>query len=230
MCVIAPLALLVALRVGPPDGAARQLDSQLVLDRYAARLLREEGPKVLVFSYTVSQSGPRAIEQSHRIYRSGDLVRDETIMVDGVRQKNIRIARYRNRYTLDNLAPRVTQYAFLFQRFARLGDTVQYTYHAVPLGAPTGFIVDGITLDGRTFLPSAIRFHSTNAAMKGSGSIEFANAGKYWVPVSASVEASIRGKPARERISFSGYQFPASLPKSTFQTAKPLPTPVLPSF
>jgi len=222
------LAMAVLLFAALPGAA--QLDSQIVLDRYAARLLREEGPKVLVFSYTVSQAGPRDIEQTHRIYRSGDLVRDETLMVDGVKQKSIRIARYRNRYTLDNLAPRVTQYAFLFERSIRAPSGIQYAYRAVPLGAAGGFVVDAMTIDGRTFLPVLIRFHAASAAMKGSGAIAFTNSGRYWVPISASVEASINGKPARERITFSAYQFPASLPKSTFQGPLPLPTPVLPTF
>jgi len=221
-------ALALALVIAGALGAA-PLDSQIVLDRYSARLLREEGPKVLVFSYTVSQLGPRDIEQTHRIYRSGELVRDETLMVDGVRQKTIRIARYRNRYTLDNLAPRLTQYAFLFERSSRAGNTTSYTYRAVPLGAATGFIVDTMTIDGRTFLPSLIHFHA-GGPLRGAGAVAFVKAGKYWVPSSASVEAKINGKPARERITFSAYQFPASLPKSTFQAPKPLPKPVLPNF
>lgn len=223
MIRVLALALLAVVGVAP-------LDSQIVLDRYAARLLREEGPKVLVFSYTVTQAGPRDIEQTHRIFRSGDLVRDETLTVDGVRQKSIRIARYRNRYTLDNLAPRMTQYAFLFERSWRAGSALQYTYHAVPLGAPAAFTIDGVTIDGRTFLPSAIRFRTLGAKTQGTGTIAFSTAGKYWVPVSVSVQATIAGKPVRERIAFSGYQFPASLPKSTFQPPKPLPTPVLPQF
>lgn len=210
--------------------AAKPLDSQIVLERYTTRLLHEEGPKVLVFSYTVSQLGPRDIEETHRVYRSGDLVRDETLLVDGVRQKNIRIARYRNRYTLDNLAPRVTQYAFLFQRSSRSGGGLQYVYRAVPLGAAGGFVVDAMTIDGRTFLPSVIHFHTTGSAMQGSGTVAFTGAGKYWVPLAANVEARIGGKPARERIAFTAYQFPASLPKSTFQSPRRLQAPALPTF
>lgn len=209
---------------------AAPLDSQAVLNRYSSRLLHEDGPKVLVFMYAVSQAGPRNIEQSHRIYRSGDLVRDETLMVDGVKQKAIRIARYRNRYTLDNFAPRLTQYAFLFQRSIRSGNTVEYVYRAVPLGALGSFVVDGMTIDTRTFLPSVIHFHAAGVAAKGSGAITFAKAGKYWVPTTATVEANINGKPAREHITFSAYSFPASLPKSTFQSPKPLPTPSVPAL
>lgn len=210
--------------------AAAPLDSQLVLEQYAARLLKADEPKVLIFTYTVSQAGPHDIEQTHRIYRSGDLVRDETLTVEGSRSKSIRIARYRNRYTLENLAPRMTQYAFMFERFVRSGNALSYTYRAIPLGPAGSFVVDGMTLDGRTFLPSQIRFHTARSAVKGTGSIGFARSGKYWVPVSVNVEAHVAGKPVREHIAFTSYQFPESLPKSTFQGPRPLPTPALPSF
>jgi hypothetical protein len=223
--VIAAFAAIVALASAP-------LDSQVVLERYASRLLANEPPKVLVFTYSVSQAGPRYIEQTHRIYRSGELVRDETLSVDGqpLKQKVTRIARYRNRYTLDNLAPRLTQYAFLFQRAFRAGNAWEYQYRAVPLGAPAEFVVESLTIDGRSFLPVSIQFHTANSVAKGKGAIGFSRSGKYWVPTSVNVEATISGKPARERITFAAYQFPARLPKSTFQAPKPLPTPVLPTF
>jgi hypothetical protein len=223
------------LRASAQAATPRALDSQVILNRYAARLLHEEGPKVLVFSYSVSQAGPRAIEQTHRVYRSGDLVRDETIMSDGIRQKNIRIARYRNRYTLDNLAPRTTQYAFLFERSARSAGSLSYTYRAVPLGAVGAFVIDAMTIDGRSYLPLEIHFHtasasaSASASISGHGAIAFARSGKYWVPSSATVDARIAGKPARERITFGAYQFPASLPKATFRSPRPLRTPVPPT-
>jgi hypothetical protein len=223
--LVAALTAITLLGAAPPT----PLDSQFVLQRYAAKLLRAEEPKVLIFTYTVSQAGPYDIEQTHRVYRSGELVRDETLMVDGVRSKATRIARYRNRYTLDNLAPRMTQYAFLFQRAVRSGSSLSYEYQAVPLSPQGAFAIDGMTIDGRSFLPSILRFHVAGVR-KASGTITFGRSGKYWVPVSAGVQARIGGKPAREHIAFTSYQFPASLPKSTFQAPKPLPTPQLPTF
>lgn len=212
--------------------ASAPLDSQAVLQRYASKLLAAEVPKTLVFSYAVSQAGPQSIEQSHRMYRSGDLVRDETLAVDGqsLKVKITRIARYRNRYTIETLAPRMTEYAFLFLRTVRSGNRYAYQYKAVPLGATGPFTVLGMTIDGRTFLPSEIRFRSAGGNMTGTGTVSFGSSGKYWVPTSAAVQATIAGKPARERITFSSYQFPRSLPKSTFQAPRPLPTPVLPAF
>jgi hypothetical protein len=166
------------------------------------------------------------------VYRSGDLVRDETLQIDGqtLKIKITRIARYRNRYTLDTLAPRMTEYAFLFLRSVRTGSSYSYVYKAVPLGASAGFVVQGMTIDGRTFLPTEIRFRTKSARIEGTGSVSFAKASKYWVPTSVSVQATIAGKPARERITFTSYQFPRTLPKSTFQSPRPLPTPVLPTF
>lgn len=208
------------------------LDSQVVLQRYASRLLATEAPKTLVFSYSVSQAGPQSIEQSHRIYRSGELVRDETLAIDGqsLKVKITRIGRYRNRYTVESLAPRMTEYAFFFLRSVRSGNKYSYVYKAVPIGATGAFVVQGMTIDGASFLPSEIRFKSVSGSMNGAGSVTFSRSGKYWVPVTAAVQATIAGKPARERIIFSAYQFPRSLPKSTFQSPRPLPTPVLPAF
>jgi hypothetical protein len=213
-------------------GLAAPLDSQIVLERYAARLLALEPPKAVIFSYSVSQAGPRNIEQTHRQYRSGESVRDETLTVDGqpLRPKITRIARYRDRYAVDAIAPRATQYAFLFIRAVRAGNAYDYVYRAEPLNATGNFVVEGLTIDGKTYLPSLIRFRTSNGTLAGTGSIGFAKSGKYWVATAANVAATVNGKPARERITFSGYQFPGSLPKSTFQAPKPLPTPALPSF
>jgi hypothetical protein len=221
------LALIAAAAI-----SSAPLDSQAVLERYASRLLTTEAPKTLVFSYSVSQAGPQTIEETHRVYRSGDLVRDETLQVDGqtLKIKVTRIARYRNRYTLETLAPRMTEYAFLFLRSVRGGNSYSYVYRAVPLGATGAFVIDGITIDGRTFLPTEIRFRTHSAKITGAGAVSFGRSGKYWVPSTVTVQATIAGKPARERITFASYQFPSSLPKSTFQSPRPLPTPVTPAF
>lgn len=212
--------------------ASAPLDSQAVLERYASKLLTTEAPKTMVFTYSVSQAGPESIEQSHRIYRSGELVRDETLAVDGqaLKIKRTRIVRYRNRYAIETLAPRMTEYAFLFLRSVRSGSGYSYVYKAVPLGATGAFQVVGLTISGSSYLPSEIRFKTAAGKIKGAGTISFARADKYWVPTIVSIQATIAGKPARERITFSAYQFPRSLPKSTFQSPRPLPTPVLPAF
>ncbi len=218
-------ALLIAA-LSPPN----LLDSQLVLQRYESRLAAVKDPQTLIFMYAVSQAGPQDIDQTHRVYRSGSLVRDETLIVDGVSQKFTRIARYRNRYTLQNLAPRSTDYVFLFMRPIRAANRYDYVYRAVPLGPATSFTVQSITIDGRSFLPREIRFRSMGAGARGAGTLTFTQAGKYWVPLSIAVQGTVNGRAARERIVFTGYQFPAGLPKSTFQAPKALPAAALPTF
>jgi hypothetical protein len=222
--MIATLALVAALT--PP----KQLDSQLVLRRYEARLTATKDPQTLVFMYAVSQAGPQDIDQTHRVYRSGNLVRDETLVVDGVKQKTTRIARYRNRYTLHDLAPHASQYVFLIVRSIAGNGRYDYLYRAVRLGAPASFTVRTLTIDGKTFLPREIRFHSVGAGARGDGTLAFTPAGKYWVPLSIAVQGTVNGRAARERIMFSAYQFPPSLPQSTFHSPRALPPAVLPTF
>jgi len=132
--MISALAMFAA-SLAPP----KLLDSQRVLQRYEARLAATKDPQTLVFLYYVSQAGPQDIDQMHRVYRSGNLVRDETLVVDGVKQKTTRIARYRNRYTLHDLAPSTARYVFLFVRPIVSNGRYDYVYRAVPLGAPTAF-------------------------------------------------------------------------------------------
>jgi hypothetical protein len=219
------VALLLAA-LSPPN----LLDSQLVLQRYEARLGAVKDPQTVIFMYAVSQAGPQDIDQTHRVYRSGNLVRDETLVVDGVSQKFTRIARYRNRYTLRSLAPRSSRYVFLFVRPIRVANRYDYLYRAVPLGPAATYTVASLTIDGRTFLPREIRFRSTGVGARGNGTLTFTAAGKYWVPASIAVQGTVNGRAARERIVFTGYQFPASLPKSTFASPKALPAAVLPTF
>jgi hypothetical protein len=223
--MIAALAMFAASLTAP-----KLLDSQLVLKRYEARLMATKDPQTLIFMYAVSQAGPQDIDQMHRVYRSGSLVRDETLVVDGVKQKTTRIARYRSRYTLHDLAPRTAGYVFLFVRPIVSNGRYDYLYRAVPLGAPAAFTVRTMTIDGKTFLPREIRFHSIGAGARGDGTLAFTPAGKYWVPLSIAVQGTVNGRAARERITFSGYQFPPALPQSTFHSPRALPSAVLPTF
>lgn len=214
--------------------APAPLDSQVVLARYAMRLNDAVRPKNSIFTYTISQAGPVAIEQTHRIYRNGLRVRDETLAVDGqglhAADRITRVGKYRDRYALGTLAPRAADYTFLFQEARRTAGHLDYEYQAIPLIKGSAFIIEGMTIDGSTFLPSVLHFRITARGASGTGDIHFAKRGRYWMPTVIAVSAIVSKKPARERIVFSGYRFPASLPKATFRSPKPLPVPVLPNF
>ncbi|MBV9233433.1 MAG: hypothetical protein JO030_05265, partial [Candidatus Eremiobacteraeota bacterium] len=220
------VALLVLSLLG---AAPRQLDSQVVLQRYALALSRLPVPKAVVYSYTVSQVGANNLEQSHRIYRSGMSVRDETVSIDGValRRKIVRFSNRADRYAVTRFAPQQESYQLLFLGTARDGRHLDYVYEATPLVRTSPSWVDRLTIDGVRFLPRAVHFRSGALQIEGSGTVQFAPFGRYWMPVAATARARVKGKPAREVIVWGDYRFPPSLPASTFAAPKALspPTP-----
>jgi hypothetical protein len=224
--------LAAAALLGASGAGGGELDSAYVLQRYALALTRVVSPKVVVYSYTVSQVGPSNIEQRHRIYRSGTSVRDETLAVDGIalRHKAVRFSQREERYTVGRFAPSASAYELLFLGTSKDGHHLDYVYEATPLHRGGSVSIDRLTIDGANYLPRAVRFHSAGTGVAGDGEIEFASFGKYWLPVAASASALIGTKLARERIVWGEYRFPESLPPSTFQTPKPLPRPSLPAF
>ncbi|MDQ2679544.1 MAG: hypothetical protein M3Y21_00755 [Candidatus Eremiobacteraeota bacterium] len=201
-----------------PRPVVKQIDSQVVLMRYFTRIATVAQPKAVIFQYSVSQSGPNSIEQVHRIYRAAGKQRDETLAVDGLALKpaQIRFSHYHDRYAISALAPRSGSYTLLLLRAHRVSRHFEYTYRALPPGRPAGFTVTTLTIDGSSYLPSAITFTTTNGTVNGKGSVHYARAGRFWMPMLANVVARIAGKPARERIAWSQYRFPSSMPPSTF--------------
>ncbi|HLY04042.1 MAG TPA: hypothetical protein VKR56_16275 [Candidatus Cybelea sp.] len=228
-----PLRALAMLALVASLGASSShLDSQYVLAQYALAIKAVSAPKVVVFSYTVSQVGPSNIEQHHRIYRSGLDVRDDTLSVDGITllRKVARISRYEDRYAIARFSPSTASYELLFLGTVKDGRHFDYVYEATPLNRSSGTWIDRLTIDGANFLPRVVRFHSAGAGVEGSGEVEFGPFGKYWMPEVADAGAQVGGKPARERIAWSDYRFPQSLPPSTFQAPQPLPHSSLPTI
>ncbi len=213
------LAFSVLTAATPPAA-----DSQYVLQQYALAVAKISTPKVVIYSYTVSQVGPSNIEEHHRIYRSGADIRDEMLSVDGIplSRKVVRFSRREDRYTVERFAPRTDAYELLFLGTVKDGRHLDYVYEATPLTRTAAWI-DRVTIDGVNFLPRAVHFHTTGLDVEGTGEVEFGSFGKYWMPVIAVAQASVKGKPARERIVWSDYRFPESLPPSTFQPPEALP-------
>ncbi len=206
------------------------MDSQLVLQRYELELSDLKPPKAMIFQYAVSQAGTTAIEQRHQIYRTGKKVRDEILAVDGKRlaHKVVRIEDRPDRYFIGRIAPHSSAYTMLFLRAVRDGRHLDYEFQTSPLVASSsGFVVTRVVIDGLTFLPKTIDFTTSNAIASGTGSITYGKQGSHWVPLAATVDATVNGKKARERIEWSDYRFPSSLPASTFNTPKPLPQQTL---
>jgi hypothetical protein len=223
----------IALAVAALLGAAPlpTLDSQIVLQRYELEMSDAHSPKTVICSYTISQAGATDIEQRHELYRSGDDVRDETLVVDGqpLKPKIVTIGKREDRYAIARLAPRSVSYAMLFVRAVHDGSHLDYQYDATPLAAsPSGFVIKSMVIDGVSFLPRQLTFSTASATASGTGTIQYGKQGGYWVPLAVTVDAKVNGKPARESIVWSDYRFPASLPAATFVAPRPLPHATLP--
>lgn len=223
------LALAVPVLLG---AVPSQLDSQVVLARYARAVAALRAPSVVIFSYTVSQTGADNIEQHHRIYRSGLDVRDETLSIDGIalRQKVVRFEQRPDRYGVARFAPSTSAYELEFLGVVKDGRHFDYAYDATPLTHESTTWIDRVTIDGANYLPRAVHFHTQGESAAGTAEIEFGSFGPYWMPTSATATAQVAGKPARERIVWSDYRFPAALPTSTFKAPQPLPHATLPPF
>jgi hypothetical protein len=223
------VALTALLLLGAGTG---QMDSQDVLAKYARAIALQRMPAVVIFSYTVSQTGSNNIEQRHRIYRSGLEVRDETLAIDGIplSHKVVRFEQRPDRYAVVRFAPSTSAYEMLFLGTVRDGKHLDYAYDTSPVNRAAATWIDRITIDGTNFLPRTVHFHTQTESVAGSGEVEFGAAGSHWMPLAANATARIDGKPARERIVWSDYSFPSSLPRSTFQAPQPLPHATLPPF
>ena len=200
----------------------------LVLAKYEEALSLVPSPKNVRFEYSIEQAGPRDLSETHRIYRSGLTERDEILSVAGTSlpKPSIRIIRNRvNHYNVGVLAPLVREYVFSYIGQHRDGARVDYVFATVPrLETTTGYRVTGITIDGIHYLPRAIGYTTGTEEVRGKGTFNFWPQSLYWVIQQATAQATIGGKLARERLSFHNYDFPDSLPASTFVDPRAGPT------
>jgi hypothetical protein len=194
------------------------------LARYAEALAARHTPLVLSFEYSVDQAGARDIQETHRVFRSGNSERDELHSVDGKRVNppsiHIFLGR-RNRYALEALAPRPEAYKFRYVASVHDGRHLDQVFKTTPL-SPSAATVQQVTIDGVTHLPTQVRF-VTNAH-GGSGIVSFGPVQKYWVALNASAAATYGKSATIEHLTFYRYRFPTNLAPSTFSTPRPLPS------
>jgi hypothetical protein len=208
----------------PAAATVAALPPEAVVARYSAALKALKEPRVFAFEYTVQQTGPRTLEQTHRVFRSGNDERDETLAVNGNRSHTpvVRIFRGRPyRYTVAALAPKPAAYAFVYAGPHKDGKHVDYVFDLVPKRKPSGIAFTQVTIDGVSFLPQAVAFTGPHAAR---GSVTFVKANRYWVARTASAQANVRGGLAHELLGFVNWRFPNALPPSTFALPRPLRT------
>jgi len=212
--LLASSLVMMGARAAHP--AAPALSSGVVLARYAHALAVLRRPRSVSFQFSVEQLGLRNLEQTHRVYRSGLRERDETLAADGqsLPVPSIRIIENRvDRYDILAVAPRAAAYGFTLVARSRRA----YVFKTVSR-APDAFTISAVEIDRATFLPSLVRFAIAGNGAHGSGELRYGSADRYWVVRQAQITAHLtNGSRAHERIAWSGYQFPASLPPSTFE-------------
>ncbi|HEV3156579.1 MAG TPA: hypothetical protein VGZ00_04470 [Candidatus Baltobacteraceae bacterium] len=209
----------------PMEGVFAATAPGVVLANYESALAHLAVPDAQTYFYNVEQVGVSNLLENHRIYRDGMSVRDETIVLDGhtLSVPLVRVLSAPDRYALTNLAPTPARYQFDFVSTAHLGNVVVYLFRTTSLGT-AAFTVDEVAIDARTFLPRTIRFHSSGVAARGTGLLTYAPVGSsYWMIQSAVARAPVGSLQTREYITWSAYQFPRSLPPSTFGRFAPLP-------
>lgn len=209
---------------------ATPTESISVIERYADALATLPRPENMIFEFSVEQSGLHNLDEKHRVYRRGVHERDETLAVGGVKLKVplVRIAPD-NAYKYDvlTLAPKPAEYTFVYAGLRVVNGRNVYAFHAQP--ALTGpFAASDVLIDAVRFLPVVIAFNSAGGGLKAKGRVTFGPQGTYWVAREASVTATGRVKDARERIVWSHYRFPETLPDSTFSAPRPVATALQP--
>jgi hypothetical protein len=199
-----------------------------IMARYSAALAAAKKPKAMSFDYSVEQLGLRNLVQTHHVYRSALDERDETRIVDGslLPRPAVRIIVNRvYRYDLHAIAPTTAVYNFAYAGARLDGDDVTYLFRTKPAAARS-FAVDKIEVDGRSFLPKLVHFKISNGSVHGSGQIAYARVETYWVVMDARVTVHLQqGALAHEHIKWSNYQFPSSLPPSTFRLPRVILAP-----
>jgi len=216
----------VAVPTLPPGLTTLPSLSATVIERYADALAKLHRPGAMIFEYSVEQSGLHPLEETHRIYRSGLRERDETLVADGVSLKvpTVRIVpNSAYKYDVLALAPKPADYTFVYtgKRTALGRKVFAFRTNAV---AGSRFAVSDVLIDAERYLPLVIAFSSASAKIKGKGRIAFGPSGPYWVARDVSIAARAGKKDARERIRWTKYRFPDSLPESTFAQPRPLAT------
>jgi len=205
----------------PAASSPSALSPSVVLQRYAKALARVSPPQALIFDYTVEQAGLFDLEQKHRVYRSKSIERDVITEIDGRKllAPSVRVTSGQtDRYDILAVAPRLDRYAFTFANAQRADGHFDYVFRAASR-VPGSFVVDGVTIDGQAFLPSVVSFR-TGGTARASGRFSYARFDGHWLIREASVNAVVASKPVREHLLWTAYQFPTSLPPSTFSSAR----------
>lgn len=205
---------------------------ETIFGSYRSALLARKTPANMEFEYTVTRSGPnRIITEQHRVYWTATGVeRNDTIEVNGtpiVPAISHMLHRVTWPYDVGQFAVSTDEYDVTPGGVAVVTGRKAYVF-TVRRSAPANFMLKSLYVDVKSRLPLRQTFSVAGAGCQGSGSIDFAPTGRYWLPNFVSVVCT--GPPQgatppdifKESIRFSGYRFPATIPPDVFGiTASP---------
>jgi hypothetical protein len=199
---------------------------QTVFGTYRNALLARKTPVNMEFEYTVTRSGPnRIVTERHRVYWTATGVeRNDTIEVNGTPVVPA-ISRMLHRaawpYDVGQFAVSTDEYDVVPAGVAVVTGRKAYVF-IVTRGAPSDFMLKALYVDVKSRLPLRQTFSVAGAGCQGSGSIDFAPTGGYWLPSFVSVVCTAPQQGAtppdifKESIRFGGYAFPATIPPDVF--------------
>ena len=202
---------------------------QAALSAYREAVATLPMPSNLTFEYLVTRSGPtRIITEEHRVYRDGaGRERNETIAVNGTKVVPTIAQVFRHAewpYGAEKFIVSAAAYDVTFTGQGVVRGRRVYGFSAKRF-RKSDFEVNGLYLDASRFLPVRETFTVLGKGCEGTGSVDFVPVREFWliVSISASCVSSLRGStsqdappPFRERIRFSKYAFPKTLPPQVF--------------
>lgn len=197
-----------------------------VLDAYRLAMASRKTPTTMVFEYTVTRSGPnRIVTEQHRVYwKDTGEERNDTIGVNGtpvVPATSQVVHRTIWPYDPNRFLVSADSYDATPAGATVIAGRKAYAF-ALTKSAPSDFILKALFVDAKTHLPLRETFAVAGEDCDGSGLIEFASAGGYWLPIFTSVACTETGSsitPApvfKESIRFGNYRFPKVIPPDVF--------------
>jgi hypothetical protein len=202
---------------------APAIDYGMVLAQYRKALNDYHTPETLTYIFSIDQAGSRGLSQTHVVYRSGLLVRDETTAMGSLSIKpHIHIYRSRaHHYAIESLAPRTTNYRFQYVSVHDEAGHVIYHFTTTPINPTVAFVVTSVDIDGTRFLPTDITFESRALDVFGQGHLHYGPIDDAWMILDAAADSRGGHGVLREHLVFTQYRFPKALPVSTFGAATP---------
>ena len=199
-----------------PAGAAAAAKA---LAKYRAAMIALPKPPNMVFTYTESRGGPlRIVTGVHRVYRdSAGYQRNDTLELNGATIRPPQTQTFFRPtwpYHADQFAAPAAEYDAAYAGIATVNGRRAFVFRVKRHDAAP-FSVTELDLDASSSLPLRERFSAATPQCDGTGWIEFALSGQYWLPSAVSADCTITTPPGsqyKHTIRFADYRFPVAIP------------------